>query len=208
MDCQSIWLLKIFDVPFPNTAPMYLSLVSATSPLAWMTSSKPSRSETPQPPPSNTSPGSQIEIEVASDPGIEALWLIPPNTTYTLSGDIILGPGIPCVPLIPLVPLNPLRLLWALYSLFALWAPVAPVAPVVTLVEPCVPVLLSLLTSFLSSFLSSNLLNLQNSTELTKKPSNGVSYIHIFCRRWGIGYNYHRHSSPEPLLYLKNHCSG
>ena len=35
---------------------------------------------------------------------------------------------------------------------------------------PCVPVLLYLI-SFLS--LSSNLLNLQNSTELTKKPSNG-----------------------------------
>src|SRR5215208_6876441 len=62
-------------------------------------------------------------------------------------------PGGPCGPTGPCVPL----------------APGGPCGPI----GPCGPVLLSL-TSFLSlCFLSSNFFASQNSTELTKKPSNG-----------------------------------
>jgi hypothetical protein len=64
------------------------------------------------------------------------------------------APGGPCGPVAPGGPCGPV-------------APGGPCGPD----GPCVPVLLSL-TSFLSSLLS-NLPCLQNSTELTKKPSKG-----------------------------------
>ena len=65
-----------------------------------------------------------------------------------------------CVPLTPLVPL----------------IPGGPCGPGTVLFAPAGPVWLSLLLSFLSLSLS-NLTCLQNSTELTKKPSNG-SVLH------------------------------
>src|SRR5687767_12592493 len=89
---------------------------------------------------------------------------------------IVLGPGRPGAPLVPFVPGGPCAPLVPLAP-GGPCAPLAPGGPCAPLAPggpcgpcgPCVPVVLSLLWSFLSS----NLTCLQNSTELTKKPSNG-----------------------------------
>ena len=65
--------------------------------------------------------------------------------------------GRPCGPVAPVEPVAP----------GGPWIPCGPCGPG----GPCVPVLL--LSLSLLSFLSSNLTCLQNSTEDTKKPSNG-----------------------------------
>ena len=92
---------------------------------------------------------------------------VVPFNTYTFSKSVPAGhnsaltiPGGPCGPVAPGAPAGPGR-------------PCGPAGPG----GPCVPVLLSL-TSFLS--LSSNLTCLQNSTEETKKPSNGP-VLHSYC---------------------------
>jgi hypothetical protein len=100
-----------------------------------------------EPPSTTTSPGSQVAFEIVTNWDIFVLVV----AWYNNAGSIWLGPIRPCISCGPC-------------------GSVAPVAPVVPLIPggPCGPILLSPW-----SFLSSKLLNLQNSTELTKKPSNG-----------------------------------
>jgi len=110
------------------------------------------------------SPGSQKTVVVP--PVLLGISVTLENTWYTLlefNCVIPAGPGIPCNPWIPC-------------------GPAGPAGPA----GPCVPVLLSLSRiSFLSLSLS-YLLNLQNSTELTKNPSNGPVLHSYFLS--SVGY--------------------
>ena len=117
--------------------------------------------------------GSDVDEFVTSYKFVAFSWVIP---------DDPYGPTKPGIPWIPCGPAGP----------------IGPCGPC----GPWVPVWLSLL-SFLSSFLSSNLLNLQNSTEDTKKPSKGP-VLHSYFLSWlDIGYKSYLHICHilEPLLY-------
>ena len=89
-------------------------------------------------------------------------------------------PGGPCAPSVPLNPLGPCVPFGPIWP-WTPWGPVAPVAPVAPVGPggPCGPILISLL-------LSLNLTCLQNSTELTKKPSNGPVWHSYFLS--SVGY--------------------
>jgi hypothetical protein len=90
-------------------------------------------------------------------------------------------------------------------------APVAPVEPGGPCIPcgpggPCVPVIL---LSFLSSLSLSNFTCLQNSTELTKKPSNGpVLHSYLFTlvdTYYMCSHHQHKHHILV-LLHLKKLC--
>lgn len=116
------------------------------------------------------SPGSQSTLDLT----------VPPNGAAFTSGPVsrykfvpfrkVIPEG-PTVPLSPVAPGGPC-------------GPCAPVAPLVPLTPggPCGPTLVSL-WSFL---LSSNLICLQNSTELTKNPSKGPVLHSYFLS--SVGY--------------------
>jgi hypothetical protein len=119
------------------------------------------------------SPGSHIKRRPAPVPG--GIGITSEASSYALLEfsrvipEAPAGPIGPCIPWIPCGPVAPV-------------APVGPIAPCGP-AGPAGPTLVSLW-----SFLSSNLICLQNSTELTKKPSNGPVLHSYFYRRLDIGY--------------------
>ena len=119
------------------------------------------------------SPESQNALDILKVVELLEVWF--PFTRYALVVFIWVIPDGPCAPLIPLLPGWPC-IPWIP------WGPVAPVAPGGP-GGPWVPVWL---LSLLLSFLSSNLTCLQNSTELTKNPSNGPVLHSYFLSSVGI----------------------
>ena len=136
-------------------------------------------------------------------------WSVPMGHASMPTGPVPAGPAGPAGPGNPLVPLIPGGPCGPGTVLAAPAGPVGPIAPVNPLSPwepgapggpcgpvwppagpggpcgPCVPVIL---LSFLSSLLSSNLICLQNSTELTKNPSNGPVLHWYLLSSVGIDY--------------------
>ena len=103
-------------------------------------------------------------------------WSVPIGHTSMPIGPVPAGPAGPARPVLPLFPGGPC----VPVSPGGPGGPCGPAGPG----GPCVPVIL---LSFLSlSFLSSNLMCLQNSTELTKNPSKGPVLHSYFLS--SVGY--------------------